>query len=111
MANRLGKGFCIGGTYHQFGAFRPPFDLVPAECPSINMLCERPAQKLGQVSDRNDDLDRVAVDKHEPGIRVNRLDLAERKNMVGALQRPTARTAGTVLKVLQEALVKPKSVK
>src|SRR5690242_14685459 len=79
MANRFGKGFCIGGTYHQFGAFRPPFDLVPAECPSINMLCERPAQNLGQVSDRNDDLDRVAMDKHEPGIRVNRLDLAERK--------------------------------
>jgi len=74
------------------------------------MLCEGPAQNLGQVSDRNDDLNRVAMHEDEPGIRINRLDVAERKNMVRALQRPTTRAAGTVLKMLQEALVETKSV-
>jgi hypothetical protein len=75
------------------------------------MLCERPAQNLGQVRNRNDDLNRVAMDKHKPSIRVNRPDFAERKNMVRALQYPRAgAAAGAVLKVLQKALVKPKRI-
>jgi len=84
---------------------------VPAECHSINTLCEGPAQNFGQVSNRDDDLNRVAMNEHTPSIRVNRPDFVERKNMVWTLQRPTARNAGAVLKMLQEALMKPKSVK
>src|SRR5438045_9005523 len=110
VENRLRESFVVCCGDHQLGCGEPAVTVLAADLQLIDTAGKGTSEHLGQPRDRRQNGKRIPVDKHNAGIRVDRAKRGQGENVIGAFENPSPDNRRLMLKVLQEALVKPVGV-
>src|SRR5215469_11287438 len=105
VENRFGKRLAVRDGNHQLCRRNPIIRVLPADVGSVDASGEGFAENLGQSRNRKHYMQRIAMNKYNPGIGINLVQRIQRKDMVRAFQHPARTMPRLVLQMLQEALV------